>query len=88
MSDLTAGSEALLLDLGNDKENWGGEPLSEWVPFGGNVGFGPAAKGHLTDLKKKGYVTTDEDEGVSWVSFTTKAHTALETIDNPNQEGA
>ena len=76
MTDLTAASEALLLDLWNDKGNWNGEPL-----FGGNVGHGAAAKGYLTDLKKKGYVTTWEDEGFSWVSFTTKARTALETTD-------
>ena len=63
---LSAGSMALFVALVEDAPNWSGSPL-----FGGNVGSGEANKGHLTDLKKKGLVTTWEDEGNSWVDFTT-----------------
>jgi hypothetical protein len=69
-TDLTPGSFALLEALWQDRHNWAGMPL-----FGGNVGGSPASLGHLTDLKKKGYVTTEvdyEDPSMSWVIFTTK----------------
>ena len=70
MNDLTAGSIALLTALWNDRGNWDGMPL-----YGGNVGGSPAENGHLTDLKKKGYVTTEQDyddPSLSWVIFTDK----------------
>ena len=64
-TNLTDGSLELFLDLAADAPNWSGQPL-----FGGNVGGSQASKGHLSDLKKKGLVTTQEDEGLSWVIFT------------------
>ena len=73
MLNLTSGSFDLLAALWADRHNWDGVPL-----FGGNVGDSPEAKGHLTDLKKKGYVTTEEDEGLSWVYFTDLTTTLLE----------
>jgi len=76
MEDLTTGTEQLLRALWADRNNWSGMPL-----FGGNVGGSPASLGHLTDLKKKGYVTTEvdyDDASLSWVIFTDKAREALE----------
>lgn len=65
-TDLTSGSLDLFLALARDADNWSGHPL-----FGGNVGHGKANKGHLTDLKKRGLVTTQDDErGDSFVTFT------------------
>ncbi len=64
-TDLTAGSLDLFLAYAMDAPDWGGTPL-----VGGNVGAKPADKGHLTDLKKKGLVTTYMDEGNAWLSFT------------------
>jgi hypothetical protein len=80
MVDLTPGSARLLEALWRDRGNWSGMPL-----FGGNVGGDPASLGHLTDLKKKGYVETEvdyEDPSLSWVIFTAKTETLFATEDN------
>jgi hypothetical protein len=67
MITLTPESTALFVELVIDAGNWNGSPL-----FGGNVGRKPAAKGHLTALKKQGLVTTEFDENrvCCWVRFT------------------
>lgn len=67
---LTDGSLRLLRQLMDDAPNWGG---GNHTVFGQNVGTEPADKGNLTDLKVKGYVTTQEDEGVVMVFFTESA---------------
>lgn len=64
-TQLTPRSIQLFKDLANDAGNWGGSPL-----FGGNVGCDKGDKGNLTQLKKAGLLTTQEDEGLSWVNFT------------------
>lgn len=66
--NITEGTKAFFTDLVVDSGNWSGQPL-----FGGNTADGPAEKGHLTHLKKLGLVTTDLDEGCTWVCFTAKA---------------
>lgn len=69
--DLTTGSLNLLIELWRDRGNWNGMPL--WDP---PFQEARVANGHLTDLKKKGYVTTEEDyenPSLVWVSFTDKA---------------
>jgi hypothetical protein len=63
--NLTPDSLALFLNLANDADNWGGQPC-----WDGNVGGGREANGNLTDLKRRGLVTTDLDEGCVWVTFT------------------
>jgi len=75
---LTEHSHLLFIELANDAGNWSGTPL-----FGGNVGDEVSDKGNLTDLKKKGLVTTFEDEGCSWVVFTEvgKAYAAENGVD-------
>lgn len=68
--ELTEGSWALLVDLVDDAGNWSGMPL-----FGGNVGGSAESKGHLTHLKKTGYVRTtvdEDDRTLCWVSFEDK----------------
>jgi len=65
---LSDGGLELFTDLAEDAGNWSGQPL-----FGGNVGCDPSDRGWLTELKKKGLVTTfadDEDSSLSWVVFT------------------
>lgn len=65
---LTSSSIDLFIALAKDAGNWSGTPL-----FGGNVGGSNESKGHLTQLKKAGLVTTwqdPDDKKLSWVSFT------------------
>jgi hypothetical protein len=48
-----------------DAGNWNGMPL-----VGGNVGGSKAERGNLTQLKKAGLITTEVDEGCTWIIFT------------------
>lgn len=60
--ELTTASIALFTTLAADASNWGGTPM---------VDLNSAAdKGNLTDLKRKGLLTTFRDEGSDWVRFT------------------
>lgn len=60
-TDLTADSLALFIDLAKDAANWNGTPM---------IDITAAQKGNLTDLKKKGLLTTFKDEGIDWADFT------------------
>ena len=62
---LTDASKALFVAYANDAGNWNGTPM-----VGGNVGGSKEDRGNLTDLKRKGLLTTFRDEGLDWVSFT------------------
>jgi hypothetical protein len=62
---LTEASLALFTAYAKDAGNWGGTPM-----VGGNVGGSKQDAGNLTDLKKKGLVTTFDSDGCEWVSFT------------------
>ena len=62
---LTTESESLFHELADDADNWNGQPL-----INGNVTVDKAREGNLTDLKVKGLLVTDEDEGLTWVRFT------------------
>lgn len=62
---LTPASLALFTALANDAANWSGTP-----PLGCNVATDNAARGNVADLKKKGLLTTQKDEGQTWVYFT------------------
>lgn len=62
---LTKASRELFLAYAEDAGNWNGTPL-----LGGNVPHTPADDGNLTDLKKKGLLTTEESDGELWVVFT------------------
>ena len=63
--DLTEASRVLFVALVKDAGNWAGMPM-----WGGNVGGSKEDRGNLTDLKKKGLVRTQQDEGCEWVTFT------------------
>ncbi len=63
--DLTEASRDLFIALVKDAGNWSGMPL-----WGGNVGGSKEDRGNLTDLKRKGLVRTQHDEGNEWVTFT------------------
>ena len=57
-NNLTAKSEALFLLYARNAGNWGGSPL--WDEQGIAT---KSDLGNLTDLKKKGLLDTDEDDG-------------------------
>lgn len=66
MATLTEASKKLFLELAKDAPNWGGTPM-----FTGTK----AETGNLTDLKKKGLITTQDEprrgqETLIWVDFT------------------
>ena len=58
---------ARFLEYAADAENWNGQPM-----VGGNVGGDPADKGFLLNMKKNGWITTDEDDDTLWMNFTDK----------------
>ena len=62
---LTEKSRELFFDYLKDADNWSGEPL-----VGGNVGRKPSDKGNLTDLKRKGLVTTWAEDPSDFASWT------------------
>ena len=65
LSGLSDDCLSLFLAFARDAGDWGGTPL-----VGGNVTCGRRENGFLTDLKKKGLIVTDEDEGDVWLRFT------------------
>jgi len=65
---LSPSSEALFIRLVQDAGNWSGEPM-----LGGNFDIDEAAKGNITDLKRKKLITTYTDRGDVFVQFTASA---------------
>lgn len=63
--NLTADTQAFFVEIVEDLGNWSGMPL-----FGGNISDSAKNKGHLTDLKKKGLVTSFREEGCTWLELT------------------
>lgn len=59
--NLTSASYNLFTALVKDAGNWSGMPLYQGLR---------SENGNLTDLKRKGLVGTQEDEGNTWVYFT------------------
>lgn len=65
---ITAKSLELFLAYAKDADNWSGTPL-----VGGNVGGTKEDRGNLTQLKKAGLLTTQQDfddRHCQWVYFT------------------
>ena len=65
---ITEKSLALFLAYAKDADNWSGTPL-----VGGNVGGTKEDRGNLTQLKKAGLLTTQQDfddRSCQWVYFT------------------
>lgn len=62
--NITDASKSLFIALAHDAGNWGGTPC-----FGCNVGS-KAERGNLTQLKRAGLVTSQQEEGAHWVYFT------------------
>ena len=58
---MTTETLALFASLWNDADNWGGEPLLD---------IEKEQRGNLTDLKKRGLLTTFKMDGDQWVKFT------------------
>jgi len=61
MENISADSLSLFIELASDAENWNGQPL---------LNITKEQRGNLSDLKKKGLVTTFRDEGCDWADFT------------------
>jgi hypothetical protein len=58
---LSDGAMELFTSLVKDSGNWSGSPIITVTPQG---------RGYLTSLKRKGLLTTGEDEGVAFAEFT------------------
>lgn len=65
-SSLTEQSRALFVAFAEDADNWSGEPCVD----AGNVPFGTAERGNLTQLKRAGLVTTFVYDRHTWIRFT------------------
>jgi hypothetical protein len=63
--DLTTASLDLFVMMWLDAPNWRGTPL-----IGGNFDLTKEERGNLTDLKRRGLVTTSRSDGETWVHFT------------------
>jgi hypothetical protein len=59
--NLTPASLAVFIRHAKDAGNWSGHPMLD-ITY--------EQRGNLTDLKVKGLVTTDRDEGIEWMHFT------------------
>ena len=63
-----------------DQDNWSGTPL-----VGGNVGGDSADKGFIVNMKKRGWITTEDidNDGCVWMDFTDagRAQAALHGYD-------
>jgi hypothetical protein len=59
--DITETSLKVFLAYADDADNWNGTPL---------VCGDKAERGNLTQLKKAGLITTDIEEGHTWLFFT------------------
>ena len=57
MNTMTAETKALLNNLIDESEDYDGYAI---------VDLSKERRGNLTDLKKRGYVTTFVDEGITW----------------------
>ena len=63
--DITETSLNIFLAYAKDACNWSGMP-----PIGGNVGGSKEERGNLTQLKQAGLITTQYDNGSTWIIFT------------------
>jgi hypothetical protein len=62
---ITETSKQVFIDYAKDACQWTGNPL-----VGGNVGGTKEERGNLTQLKRAGLITTQTDEGFTWLFFT------------------
>ena len=63
--NITQDSLKVFLAYANDAGNWSGVPL-----VGGNVGGSKQERGNLTQLKQAGLITTQSEDGDTWIYFT------------------
>ena len=62
---ITQDSLTVFLAYARDAGNWSGTPL-----VGGNVGGSKEERGNLTQLKRAGLITTQQEGKDSWLFFT------------------
>ena len=63
--NITETSLNVFFAYAKDASNWSGMP-----PVGGNEGGSKEERGNLTQLKQAGLITTQYDEGCTWIIFT------------------
>ena len=61
MTNISKDSLNLFIALASDADNWNGQPL---------IDITKEQRGNLSDLKKKGLITTFRDDGCDWADFT------------------
>ena len=61
MTNISNDSLNLFIALASDADNWSGQPL---------IDITKEQRGNLSDLKKKGLITTFRDDGCDWADFT------------------
>lgn len=61
MTNISKDSLNLFIALASDADNWSGQPL---------IDITKEQRGNLSDLKKKGLITTFRDDGCDWADFT------------------
>ncbi len=62
---ITEKSLDVFIAYAKDAGNWSGMPL-----VGGNGGGSKEERGNLTQLKRAGFIKTQEEEGDVWIIFT------------------
>jgi hypothetical protein len=72
MTNLSPASYNLLVDLIKDAPNWSGTPL---------IDISKEQRGNLSDLKRRGFLTTFMDEGCMFAIFTDVGKLAAERLD-------
>jgi hypothetical protein len=72
--EMTTDTKELFEALAKDAPNWGGTP-----GLGCSVPSNAKTRGHVTDLKKKGLVTTFNSDGITWVQFTPRPARRLQS---------
>ena len=77
-TQITERSRELFLEYARDAGNWSGTP-----PVGGNVGGSKEDRGNITQLKRAGLITTDVDEGETWIHFTDQGRVYAKALGVP-----
>jgi len=75
--DLTATSRSLLLRLISDAPNWAGNPMLAQSSIGGDE---RKERGNITDLKRKGLITSFIDDGFVFITFSKKCYDILDAL--------
>ncbi len=70
-SEMTPATLEVFKRHAKDAPNWAGAPMLD---------ISKEERGNLTDLKVRGLLTTDKDEGIEWVYFTPAGYELARTL--------